>query len=246
MTNEKRLETILRAIRMNWNEEAGPKFDEVKKDPEKWLSLSFLHEGNRAMLELYAEALNAVETKKTASGIVPALKRILKDGGDQMNGASPSGEYWVLSSRNYGVMMNRRPENIPEHNEKQTGAMSAYGDSVRNIIEQTEKTAMDEIALPSIADVKKWTAEYKATSNEPARTRYRGGNYCYNIPGTSVWVDPERFTNMLVLFPGGIAKINPSTPYSPIIFTASDPDALCQKGILMPVRHTSRNETKTA
>lgn len=99
MTNEKRLETVLRAIRASWNDVDGLTVDEALKNPAQWIQFNPLHAGNRALLELYADALESLEKQKTGTGTLSVLKRIVKDGADRFNGASEwNGLYYLCSA----------------------------------------------------------------------------------------------------------------------------------------------------
>lgn len=81
MTPEKRLEVTLRALHLNWTNEDGLQKTayEAAQNPAAVMNNPFTSESNRALLELYMDALNEIERKKTPGGsaAMTALKRII-------------------------------------------------------------------------------------------------------------------------------------------------------------------------
>lgn len=245
MTAEKRLELTLRAVRRNWTGEY-PKAEVAISDPDKWLksNVPFLSDGDAALLELYADALNEIETKKTPGGsaILSALKRMLNESkrtfGNTDRGIdrTAAGE-WICASHCRAVRLSRAPENLPKQDER-----FSYAAATDAFLTVCEVMATNETTPPSFADLKKHIASVKA--RYPKGTTDYGPAMCYNLPGTPVWVNAELLSEMLILFPA--ARVFYSTPTEAVVFKATDPNALCTIGILMPMRHRADelNETE--
>lgn len=235
MTPKKRLESTLRALRLNWTNEDGLQrtADEAAQNPAAVMNNPFISESNRALLELYMDALNEIERKKTPGGstVLSALKRFCADGNPRFSGIDQirDGEKWVLACYSRAVRLNRKPETIPEQDKE-----NSYAAQIDDIMQDTAHNSPNETNLPSAADVKKHIADYKAKN--PKKRRANSCDYPYNIPGTPVWVDPEKLLDMLTLFPD--AQVFYRSAINAVYFKSNDPESLCEIGILMPVRHT--------
>lgn len=246
MTAEKRLESTLRALRMNWTNEDGlqKSADEAAQNPAAVMNNPFTSESNRALLELYMDALNEIERKKTPGGstVLSALKRFCADGNSRFSGIDRirEGEKWVLACYSRAVRLNRKPETIPEQDKE-----NRYAAQIDAFMQNAEKNSTNETNLPSAADVKKHIADYKAKHPKSKKRRDNKCDYPYNIPGTPVWVDPEKLLDMLTLFPD--ARVFYRSAINAVYFKSNDPDSLCEIGILMPVRYTEESaETESA
>ena len=235
MTPEKRLESTLRALRLNWTNEDGLQrtSDEAAQNPAVVMNNPFTSESNRALLELYMDALNEIERKKTPGGstVLSALKRFCAEGTPRFSGIDQitEGGKWVLACYSRAVRLNRKPETIPEEQDKE----NSYAAQIDAIMQDAAKNSPNETNLPSAADVKKHIADYKA-KNPKAKRRDNKYDYPYNIPGTPVWVDPEKLLDMLILFPD--AQMFYRSAINAVYFKSNDPESLCEIGILMPIR----------
>ena len=228
MTNEKRLETALRALRLCWNDESGLKVEEAMKNPDLHIASNYTHAGNRALLELYADALNAVETAKAPIGSLSILKKIIKEGDERFNGADEwNGKVYVSSSYR-AVRLAYRPENIPAF--RPTGHALPFAEAIAGFMEKTDRS--NETDVPSVADVKKHLAEFKANFNGPRKAYENAEGYPYNLPGTPVYLRPEPLLDMIALFPNG--KVYWSSDRAGVIFKSNEPDAFAEEAILMP------------
>lgn len=251
MTAEKRLESTLRALRLNWTNEDGLQktADEAAQNPAAVMNNPFTSESNRALLELYMDALNEIERKKTPGGsaAMTALKRIIGESAHLTMAHTFSGidqttqtRRWYCSSSSRAVRLNRKPENLPVQDKEYS-----YADSIDAFIRDVAYNSPNETNLPSAADVKKHIADYKAKNPKAKKRRDNKCDYPYNIPGTPVWVDPEKLLDMLTLFPD--AQVFYRSAINAVYFKSNDPDSLCELGILMPVRHTEESaETESA
>jgi len=239
MTAEKRLESTLRALRLNWTNEDGLQrtADEAAQNPAAVMNNPFTSESNRALLELYMDALNEIERKKTPGGsaAMTALKRIIGESAHLTMAHKFSGidqttqtRRWYCSSNSRAVRLNRKPENLPVQDKEYS-----YADKIDEIIKDIAFNSPNETNLPSAADVKKHIADYKA-KNPKAKRRDNKYDYPYNIPGTPVWVDPEKLLDMLILFPD--AQMFYRSAINAVYFKSNDPESLCEIGILMPIR----------
>lgn len=246
MTAEKRLESTLRALRLNWTNEDGLQktADEAIDNPPAVLDNPFTSDSNRALLDLYMDALNEIERKRTPGGsaALSALKRFCaeSDSGHRFSGIDRigEGEKWVMACYSRAVRLNRKPETIPEQDKE-----NRYAAQIDAIMRDAANNSPNETELPSHADVKKHIADWKARN--PRRRKARGSDYPYNLPGTPVWVDPEKLLDMLTLFPD--ARVFYRSAVNAVYFKSNDPDSLCELGILMPVRHTEESaETESA
>ena len=246
MTAEKRLESTLRALRLNWTNEDGLQktADEAAKNPASVMDNPFTSESNRALLDLYMDALNEIERKRTPGGsaALSALKRFCaeSDSGHRFSGIDRIGEgkKWVMACYSRAVRLNRKPETIPEQEKE-----NRYAAQIDDIMRDAANNSPNETELPSPADVKKHIADWKA--KHPHRRKARGSDFPYNLPGTPVWVDPEKLLDMLTLFPN--ARVFYRSAVNAVCFKSNDPDSLCEFGILMPVRHTEESaETESA
>lgn len=246
MTAEKRLESTLRALRLNWTNEDGLQktADEAIDNPVAVLDNPFTSDSNRALLDLYMDALNEIERKRTPGGsaALSALKRFCaeSDSGHRFSGIDRigEGEKWVMACYSRAVRLNRKPETIPEQDKE-----NRYAAQIDAIMRDAANNSPNETELPSPADVKKHIADWKA--KHPHRRKARGSDFPYNLPGTPVWVDPEKLLDMLTLFPD--ARVFYSSAVNAVYFKSNDPDSLCELGILMPVRYTEESaETESA
>ena len=246
MTAEKRLESTLRALRLNWTNEDGLQktADEAAKNPASVMDNPFTSESNRALLDLYMDALNEIKRKRTPGGsaALSALKRFCaeSDSGHRFSGIDQIGEgkKWVMACYSRAVRLNRKPETIPEQEKE-----NRYAAQIDDIMRDAANNSPNETELPSPADVKKHIADWKA--KHPHRRKARGSDFPYNLPGTPVWVDPEKLLDMLTLFPN--ARVFYRSAVNAVCFKSNDPDSLCEFGILMPVRHTEESaETESA
>ena len=237
MTPEKRLESTLRALHLNWTNEDGLQrtADEAAQNPAAVMNNPFISESNRTLLELYMDALNEIERKKTPGGstVLSALKRFCADGTPRFSGIDQisEGEKWVLACPSRAVRLNRKPETIPEQDKE-----NSYAAQIDAFMQDAEKNSPNETNLPSAADVKKHIADYKAKNLKAKKRRDNKCDYPYNIPGTPVWVDPEKLLDMLTLFPD--AQVFYRSAINAVYFKSNDPESLCEIGILMPLRHT--------
>lgn len=240
MTAEKRLESTLRALRLNWTNEDGLQktADEAAQNPAAVMNNPFISESNRALLDLYMDALNEIERKRTPGGsaALSALKRFCaeSDSGHRFSGIDRIGEgkKWVMACYSRAVRLNRKPETIPEQEKE-----NRYAAQIDDIMRDAANNSPNETELPSPADVKKHIADWKA--KHPHRRKARGSDFPYNLPGTPVWVDPEKLLDMLTLFPN--ARVFYRSAVNAVCFKSNDPDSLCEFGILMPVRHTEES-----
>lgn len=246
MTAEKRLESTLRALRLNWTNEDGLQktADEAIDNPVAVLDNPFTSDSNRALLDLYMDALNEIERKRTPGGsaVLSALKRFCteSDSGHRFSGIDRigEGEKWVMACYSRAVRLNRKPETIPEQDKE-----NRYAAQIDAIMRDAANNSPNETELPSPADVKKHIADWKA--KHPHRRKARGSDFPYNLPGTPVWVDPEKLLDMLTLFPD--ARVFYRSAVNAVYFKSNDPESLCELGILMPVRHIEEsNETESA
>ena len=246
MTAEKRLESTLCALRLNWTNEDGLQktADEAAKNPASVMDNPFTSESNRALLDLYMDALNEIKRKRTPGGsaALSALKRFCaeSDSGHRFSGIDQIGEgkKWVMACYSRAVRLNRKPETIPEQEKE-----NRYAAQIDDIMRDAANNSPNETELPSPADVKKHIADWKA--KHPHRRKARGSDFPYNLPGTPVWVDPEKLLDMLTLFPN--ARVFYRSAVNAVCFKSNDPDSLCEFGILMPVRHTEESaETESA
>ena len=227
MTNEKRLETVLRACRMNWNEQYGLKWDEVKKDPAKWIESPLIADGNRALLELYVDATESMDKQKTPASTLSALKRILKNS-DRWPAPTEKNGLWYYTDGCRVYAMKTKPDSIPAASGEQRFEHT-------EVIHDILKNATVEVPAPSLYDVKNALIDMKAAEG----TKRKRGNhgYPYNIPGSRTWVDAEKLVDLLTVFPNAKMYVNPS-PLCGIAVKAPESDETAAFGILMPVRHT--------
>ena len=248
MTAEKRLESTLRTLRLNWTNEDGLQktADEAIDNPVAVLDNPFTSGSNRALLDLYMDALNEIERKRTPGGsaALSALKRFCaeSDSGHRFSGIDRigEGEKWVMACYSRAVRLNRKPETIPEQDIE-----NSYAAQIDAIMQDAAHNSPNETNLPSAADVKKHIADYKAKNPKARKRRDNKCAYPYNIPGTPVWVDPEKLLDMLILFPD--AQMFYRSAVNAVYFKSNDPDSLCEIGILMPVRYTEESaETESA
>lgn len=248
MTAEKRLESTLRALRLNWTNEDGLQrtADEAIDNPVAVLDNPFTSDSNRALLDLYMDALNEIERKRTPGGsaALTALKHFIIESAHIVQKHPFSGidqtkdGRWYCSSGSRAVRLNRKPKNLPVQD-----AENRYADKIDQIVMDAAFNCRNETELPSPADVKKHIADWKARN--PHRRKARGCDFPYNLPGTPVWVDPEKLLDMLTLFPD--ARVFYRSAVNAVYFKSNDPDSLCELGILMPVRHTEESaETESA
>lgn len=238
MTNEKRLETVLRAIRANWNDVDGLTVDEALKNPAKWIECNFTHAGNRALLELYADALESLEKQKTGTGTLSVLKRIVKDGADRFNGASEWNGLYYLCDGSRAFILNRKPDNIPAHDPKR---FPDFGESVSNLIEKLVAELPNETECPAISDVKKHIAEWKA--NHTGRASKSSGGIHFKVPGTETYVNAEFLLDALTLIPNGTIHFG-NKPLCAIYITSNETEGIAAAALIMPVKHREETETK--
>lgn len=227
MTNEKRLETAIRAMRLNWTNEDGLQrpVDEALNDPTGMLGFPFLSESNRALLELYADALESLGKQKTGSAALSAMKRILKSAGDRLAGASKQDEMWMLCDGYRGYILNAKPDIIPAASDVQNETRKGLYD----LLMRTRDLATVEVTAPKLADVKKYLADEKVKRNARKTDRIE-----YNIPGSKTWVNAEFLIDLPTVFPDAKMYVNEN----PLQGIAVIPNAETgELGILMPVRH---------
>lgn len=241
MTAEKRLESTLRALRLNWDESLGIPVDHAVNNPTVCLNSPFVTNANKALLELYIDASNELEKKTSPKSSIPALKRFLKDdnNNNRFNGIDNLGDVWYISSMYRAVKLSRKPEGIAEH------SGHPYAASVAVIMDKALREARNETEAPSVADVKRHIADFNSKKHVKPKYKQFADGWTYNLPETDVWVDPQKLIDMLSLFPD--SKIYTSAPLSPIVFKSNDPNAFALTGILMPIRHIEEsNETESA